>query len=155
MRLPLQRCKHGDSSADKGDHPEKATKLAKARKLLPNRYQVFEDKDTEIIFDDSVDLDVILNQKQKKPKRTSLTELENDSILANQKASGQLRGQRGVFDIEELIALLREENMTDIATIKVPEELKYCEYMVLCTAASAKHIRVCRCLLFYFYFYFY
>lgn len=107
------------------------SKIAKAREYLPNRYKVFDDKDTEIIFDESINLDVILNQKQKKIERRPL----------DKNVTG-LRGQRGVFDIEELVILLKEENMSDIATIKVPKEMKYCEYMVLCTATSPRHIKV-------------
>lgn len=108
------------------------SKIAKAREYLPNRYKVFDDKDTEIIFDESINLDVILNQKQKKLERKPL----------DKKNVTGLRGQRGVFDIEELVILLKEENMSDIATIKVPKEMKYCEYMVLCTATSPRHIKV-------------
>ena len=117
---------------DNDDQSTKAkSKLTEARKLLPQRYKVVDDKDTEIIFDDSVNLDVILNQKQRKVR----SEVDKKNVT-------ELRGERGVFDIEEFIILLREENMTDIATIKVPKELKYCEYMVLCTATSPRHIKV-------------
>lgn len=130
--LTLRRCTHDERKNNSKSKSVK--KLAEARKLLPNRYKVFDDKETEIVFDDTVDLDVILNQKQKKPSA------EKEAV--DRSAVVGLRGVKGVFDIEELVTFLREENMVDIATIKVPEELKYCEYMVICTAASAKHIKV-------------
>lgn len=106
------------------------SKLSRAKKLLPKRYEIFDDENTKIIFDNQFDLDVILNKKQKRIKQTKPI------------VDSSLRGKEGVFDIDELVVLLREENMTNIATVEVPKELKYCHYMVMCTANSERHIKV-------------
>ncbi|XP_042867488.1 uncharacterized protein LOC122250204 [Penaeus japonicus] len=50
------------------------------------------------------------------------------------------RGRTGVFDIEELVDFLREENARDIAVIQVPPEMKYISYMVIVTSLSQRHI---------------
>ena len=52
------------------------------------------------------------------------------------------RGRDGVFDLNEMIELLREENLQDIVVIKVPKVLKYCDYMIICTAMSKRHLKV-------------
>ncbi|KFM62440.1 hypothetical protein X975_04874, partial [Stegodyphus mimosarum] len=49
------------------------------------------------------------------------------------------RGIHGVFDIEELVEVLRKENLLDIAVISVPKELHYTDFMVLATAKSPRH----------------
>ena len=44
------------------------------------------------------------------------------------------------MDIEELVELLNEENAQDVCVIKVPEELCYVNYFVVCTGASRRHL---------------
>ncbi|XP_035217889.1 uncharacterized protein LOC118191197 [Stegodyphus dumicola] len=51
------------------------------------------------------------------------------------------RGIHGVFDIEELVEVLRKENLLDIAVISVPKELHYTDFMVLATAKSPRHCK--------------
>lgn len=51
------------------------------------------------------------------------------------------RGESGVFEVEELVEVLRDEKLTDIAVIAVPEEMVYTDYLVLCTAVSPRHSR--------------
>jgi len=46
-----------------------------------------------------------------------------------------------VFDIEEVVDLLRDENAQDICVIRVPEQLKYVNYLVIVTGRSTRHIR--------------
>lgn len=50
------------------------------------------------------------------------------------------RGVTGVFDVEELVDLMREENAKDIVTILIPEHLNYVDYMVIATCKSKRHI---------------
>lgn len=51
------------------------------------------------------------------------------------------RGTTGVFDVEEVVDLLRDENAKDICVIVVPPELKYVNYMVIVTGRSTRHLR--------------
>ncbi|GBM72902.1 Mitochondrial assembly of ribosomal large subunit protein 1 [Araneus ventricosus] len=49
------------------------------------------------------------------------------------------RGITGVFDIEELVSLLRKENLANIAVISIPKEVRYADFLVLVTAMSPRH----------------
>lgn len=49
-------------------------------------------------------------------------------------------GIRGVFDVEDLVELLRKENVDDIFVCYVPEELKYVDHLVVCSARSYRHM---------------
>ncbi|CAD5122749.1 DgyrCDS11158 [Dimorphilus gyrociliatus] len=51
------------------------------------------------------------------------------------------RGVEGVFDLGEVIELLKAENMTNIACIRIPPEINYASYMVLTSAKSTRQIR--------------
>lgn len=46
-----------------------------------------------------------------------------------------------VFNIDALVALLRQENAQDICVIRVPSELKYTEYFVVVSGTSTRHLR--------------
>lgn len=105
-------------------------KLEEARRMIPKKYKIFSDEDNDIIPDSIEDLDVILNRKQQRRRPVAR---RTDKIL---------RGKEGVFDIEELVVLLKQERMHDIAVIKVPEELKYCQHMVVVTCSSPQMIKV-------------
>lgn len=50
------------------------------------------------------------------------------------------RGVTGVFDVEELVDLLRGENAKDVVTIQIPEHLNYVDYMVIVSCKSKRHI---------------
>jgi ribosomal silencing factor RsfS len=43
----------------------------------------------------------------------------------------------GVFDLEELVDLLRAENAEDTAVIAVPKEMNYADHLVIVTARLA------------------
>lgn len=47
----------------------------------------------------------------------------------------------GVFDVEEVVELLRDEKARDICAIFVPPELKYVSYLVIVTGRSTRHLR--------------
>jgi ribosome silencing factor RsfS/YbeB/iojap len=50
------------------------------------------------------------------------------------------RGETGVFDVEEVVELLNMEKMRDVAVIKIPAQLQYCDYMILASAISSRHL---------------
>ena len=50
-------------------------------------------------------------------------------------------GKSGVFDVEELVALLRGNKMFDICAIKIPEDTLLGEHMVIVSALSVRHMR--------------
>ncbi|CAL4124788.1 unnamed protein product, partial [Meganyctiphanes norvegica] len=50
------------------------------------------------------------------------------------------RGVTGVYDVEELVELLREENAKDVVTIQMPQHLNYVDHMVIVSCKSKRHI---------------
>merc|ERR1712037_786763 len=61
-----------------------------------------------------------------------------------EKYSRQLKGRglRGVFDLDELVNILREEKLRDIVVIRVPEERQYCDFMIIATGRNTRHVSV-------------
>lgn len=51
-----------------------------------------------------------------------------------------LGGKTGVFDIEDLVAILKRDNAENIFVCTVPKHLKYVDYMVVITARSHRHM---------------
>ncbi|XP_037130502.1 mitochondrial assembly of ribosomal large subunit protein 1 [Syngnathus acus] len=45
------------------------------------------------------------------------------------------------FNLDVLVALLRQENAADICVIKVPEHVKYTEYFIVVSGVSPRHLR--------------
>lgn len=49
-------------------------------------------------------------------------------------------GVRGVFDIQDLVDVLRRDNAIDICVCEVPSVLKYVDYICIVTARSPRHM---------------
>lgn len=123
----VDRSNNDDNGADSSSSTTKKTS-PNSKLLLEQRFEKFRDEDSQIIFDD---LDDWFNQKQKSIRK-----------IRKPKTFELSRGRDGVFDLNEMIELLREENLQDIVVIKVPKVLKYCDYMIICTAMSKRHLKV-------------
>ena len=50
-------------------------------------------------------------------------------------------GTTGVFDVEDLVELLRGEKCTDVVVMSVDKSLNYVDYMVVVTCKSTRHLR--------------
>ena len=46
-----------------------------------------------------------------------------------------------MFDLEEILEILRDERMKDICVIEIPPEQQYARYLILATAFSARHLK--------------
>lgn len=51
-----------------------------------------------------------------------------------------LDGITGVYDIEELVALLERDKAKNIFVAKVPKEYAYVDYIIVATGKSQKHM---------------
>nr|CAI5865958.1 unnamed protein product [Callosobruchus analis] len=51
------------------------------------------------------------------------------------------RGVTGVYDIEDLVEVLKRENAIDIFVAKVPDEIKYVNYICIVTGKSQRHMQ--------------
>lgn len=49
-------------------------------------------------------------------------------------------GVLGVFDIEDLVEVLKRENAQDIFVASMPPEIKYCDYICVATSKSKRHM---------------
>ena len=49
-------------------------------------------------------------------------------------------GVSGVFEIGELVDVLRRENCFDIITLKIPKHINYVDYIVVTSCRSSKHV---------------
>jgi hypothetical protein len=50
-------------------------------------------------------------------------------------------GKTGVFDIDDLVTVLKAENAKEICVIKIPPEIKLTDYMVIVSGISVRHLR--------------
>ncbi|XP_034481442.1 mitochondrial assembly of ribosomal large subunit protein 1 [Drosophila innubila] len=94
---------------------------------VQSKYKVFRDEEATEIFD---------VEEARYQERELPVEAEEDQYMGlNLK-----RGVHGVFDVEDLVELLRKENVDDIFVCYVPEELKYVDHLVVCSARSYRHM---------------
>lgn len=50
-------------------------------------------------------------------------------------------GKSGVFEIEDLVELLKRENSRDIFVATVPQDIRYVDYICIVSARSKRHIQ--------------
>ncbi|XP_022908322.2 uncharacterized protein K12H4.2 [Onthophagus taurus] len=97
---------------------------------IGSKYKVFKDTDSKEIKD----------VYENKFKYTDLLELEKESVDPLFGLNLQ-RGLNGVFEIEDLVDVLKRENAEDIFVASVPEHLQYVNYMVIVTGKSFRHMK--------------
>lgn len=103
---------------------------------MANKYRVFRDVDATVILDieeerqneTSVNADI-----RDKSGYNKLTGIYNGINLN--------RGRDGVFDIEDLVTVLRLNNAGNIFVCSVPKKFKYVDYICLVTGISQRHMR--------------
>lgn len=121
--------KERGEAADRIQESEKETKTSPHKvwsQLVAEKYEKM-DTHMQVIYDydeERLRREEGLREEEEEEKREKV-EME--------------RGETGVFDIEELVDLLREDNAQDIVAIQVPPELKYVSYMVIVSSASSRH----------------
>lgn len=92
------------------------------------KYEKFQDKDSPTIFDIEEERKRNENENQEFKKLHEFS----DIILK--------RGVTGVFDIGELVDIIKQNKGQDVCVIAVPKELKYIDYMCSVTCRNAKHM---------------
>lgn len=100
-----------------------------------NAKKLYSDEDATVILDATETTTMQLSAQQDIeyfPENVKIDQFEGLNLE---------RGEYGVFEVEELVEVLRDEKLTDIAVIAVPEEMVYTDYLVLCTAVSPRHSR--------------
>ncbi|CAO1373497.1 unnamed protein product [Diamesa serratosioi] len=94
------------------------------------KFQIFRDSDSVEIFD-------VEEQRTKvNEDAQSLAELHH-SIYANLNLK---RGTSGVFEIEDLVDVLKKDNAVNLFVCSVPREMKYVDYICIVTGKSHRHM---------------
>lgn len=96
---------------------------------VSHKYEIFQDRDANQIFD--VEEERYRYQNEQEPKNT-----EHDEYLG----LNLNHGKHGVYDVEDLIDVLRKENAEDVFVCSVPKDIKYVDYMVVCSGRSYRHM---------------
>ncbi|KAL4217227.1 hypothetical protein ACF0H5_023679 [Mactra antiquata] len=52
-----------------------------------------------------------------------------------------IRGKSGVFDVDEVVTILRHANAKDIFTVHIPPHLDFADYMIIVSAKSIRHMK--------------
>ncbi|KAI8126397.1 hypothetical protein FF38_08415 [Lucilia cuprina] len=144
LSVPVLRCFHHEFTKPE---PEKSPKEKQEKqniqaesvnnqqedndltRALGQKYKIFREEESPEILD-------IFEERQRYQTQDEPDEIEDDSYAGlNLK-----RGLTGVFDIEDLVDVLRKENAEDIFVCSVPKELKYIDYMVVCSGRSYRHM---------------
>ncbi|KAM0728233.1 Mitochondrial assembly of ribosomal large subunit protein 1 [Formica fusca] len=97
---------------------------------INTKYKAFHDEDADVILDVSEELEKI-----------NIEDVSAQEEVHDPYADINLcHGTTGVYDIEDLIALLERDKANNIFVAKVPQEYAYVDYMVVVTGKSWKHM---------------
>ena len=98
------------------------------------------DTDSDVIYDIDEERE-ILRRAHEEGKELEVDKRKKTTPAEKYKYLGRTRGERGVFEIEEIVELLSNERIEDVVVIRIPEERKYVDFMVIGTANSDRHLR--------------
>ena len=101
-------------------------------------YVEYVDKDSDIIYDIDEEREM-LRKAYLEGKELTMGKRKKTSPAEKYKYLGTKRGERGVFELEEIVELLTSERVADLAVIRIPAERKYADYMVVGPASSSRH----------------
>ncbi|XP_055628806.1 uncharacterized protein LOC129770168 isoform X2 [Toxorhynchites rutilus septentrionalis] len=119
---------------------EKEAQLkAPAPGSISDKYQVFRDIDATVILD-------VEEERQLQLQRDSHSALETDEPDQEElpdifKGINLQRGKTGVYEIEDLVKVLRLNNAENIFVCTVPREIKYVDYICVVSGMSFRHMR--------------
>ncbi|XP_018333273.1 uncharacterized protein LOC108742528 [Agrilus planipennis] len=97
---------------------------------LGSKYKVFRDDDSVEILD--VDEEQLKNEEQiQKEKLQEYDEYKGLNLE---------RGETGVFEIEDLIEVLKRDNAEDVFVVELPKEINFVKYICIVTGKSRRHM---------------
>nr|XP_023028625.1 mitochondrial assembly of ribosomal large subunit protein 1 [Leptinotarsa decemlineata] len=98
---------------------------------IGSKYQIFHDQDAEVILD-------VYEERLKYSNLIEDDEVEESTPFAGINLN---RGKSGVFEIEDLVDVLKRENAINIFVAKVPQEIKYVDYICIVSGKSKRHMQ--------------
>lgn len=97
---------------------------------VSEKYKVFRDEDAPVVFD-------VDEEKNK----INLADLElEDEFVDSYEGLNLTRGISGVYEIEDLLDVLKKDNAKDIFVASVPREFSYVDYIVVVTGKTQRHM---------------
>merc|ERR1719228_1834058 len=109
-------------------------------------YKEYVDSDSGVIYDIDEERDIMRKAYlEGKPLQTD--KKSKPSQAEKYKHLAHKRGERGVFEVGELVEVLQAERILDLAVISIPASRQYADYMVVGTARSTRHLRTVSSLL--------
>lgn len=103
------------------------------------KFDEYRDADSPIIYD--VDEELAIMREMKEKGVESKGALSKVEVLGQKLKGFNLEhGVSGVFDIGELVDVLRRENCFDIIALTVPKHINYVDFIVVASCRSSKHV---------------
>ncbi len=102
------------------------------------KYSEYRDADSPVIYDVDEELAIMREMQEKGVELSEKTTKAN--VMDRKLQEFDLgRGETGVFDLAELVSVLRSENCSELCVIALPHELNYVDHMVVVTCKSSRH----------------
>lgn len=108
---------------------------------IANKYQIFRDVDASVILDVEEERQL---QRQQVQDGTGADIEDADGSKALPSIFNGInlqRGKTGVFEIDDLVTVLRLNNAENIFVCSVPKEYKYVDFICIATGMSFRHMR--------------
>ncbi|KAJ8946248.1 hypothetical protein NQ318_004617 [Aromia moschata] len=85
--------------------------------------------------------EVILDVYEEKLKYSNILDVETEEEQTPLQGLNLERGRTGVFEMEDLVEVLTCENAEDIFVAKVPNDIRYVDYICITTGKSQRHMQ--------------
>jgi len=102
-------------------------------------YKEYVDSDSTVIYD--IDEERELMKKAYLEGKPMHSDKKSKPSPAEKYQELSQRGLRGVFEITELVDLLKKEKVLDLVVLTIPASKQYADFMVVGTARSTRHLR--------------
>jgi len=104
-------------------------------------YSEYRDADAPVIYD--VDEERTLRMEaQERGEVLEIDKHKERKTKYKYQEMTKTHGERGVFEIEEIVQVLKGERITDVAVIKVPELKQYVDFLVIGTGRNSRQLFV-------------
>ncbi|XP_021917575.1 uncharacterized protein LOC110828823 isoform X2 [Zootermopsis nevadensis] len=123
----LYRSGSKNSEIGKEENEGSSNFSEKTPSTMSSKYNIFRDEDAEVILD--------VEEERLKQRELPQEQSKDDFFGLNLN-----RGVHGVFDIEEIVDILRREKLGNIFVASLPPEAKYVDYIVVVTGKSKRHM---------------
>ncbi|KAJ8926248.1 hypothetical protein NQ314_021397 [Rhamnusium bicolor] len=87
------------------------------------------------------DFNIILDVYEERLKYSNILEEEKLEVKDPFEGLNLQRGKNGVYEIEDLVNVLRHENSEDVLVVKLAQEIKYVDYICVVSGKSQKHMQ--------------